>query len=92
MAMSQTTRDAIAAANEQFMAAFQHQDAAGLAQLYTENAYLLPPNSDVLAGKQAIQSFWQGLMDMGVKALKLDIIEVEDHRDTAVVETASGYL
>ncbi len=40
MAVRQNTRDAIAAANEQFMVAFRQQDAAGLAQLYTENAYL----------------------------------------------------
>lgn len=74
----------IAAANENFMAAFNRGDAAGLAALYTENGQLLPPNSDFLSGKQAIQTFWQALMDMGIKTAQLEIVEVEDHGDTAI--------
>ena len=74
----------IAAANEDFMAAFNRGDAAGLAALYTVNGQLLPPNSDFLSGKQAIQTFWQALMDMGIKTAQLEIVEVEDHGDTAI--------
>jgi len=86
--MTQSTstevRDVIVAANENFMAAFNKGDAAGLAALYTENGQLLPPNSDFLTGRQAIQTFWQGLMDMGIKSAKLEIVEVEGHGDTAI--------
>jgi uncharacterized protein (TIGR02246 family) len=59
MAQSSLTeiREAIAAAIEKFMAAFSRGDAAGCAALYTEQGQLLPPNSDVIAGKQAIQTF-----------------------------------
>lgn len=35
-------------------------------------------------GKQAIEAFWQGVMDMGIKNAKLDIVEVEQHGDTAI--------
>jgi uncharacterized protein (TIGR02246 family) len=67
--MTQSTstevRDAIVAANENFMATFSRGDAAGMAALYTENGQVLPPNSDFVTGKQAIQTFWQALMDMG---------------------------
>ena len=86
--MTQSTstevRDAIAAANEDFMATFNQGDAAGLAALYTERGQLLPPNSDFLTGRRAIQAFWQGAMDMGIKSVKLEIVEVEGHGDTAI--------
>jgi uncharacterized protein (TIGR02246 family) len=77
-------RDAIAAANEQFMAAFRQGDAAGLAALYTETGQLLPPNAGTLAGREAIQAFWQVVLDSGVKEARLDIVEVADHGDRAV--------
>ena len=79
--MAQTTatqiREAIIAANAQFMAAFSRGDAAGTAALYTERGQLLPPNGDFIAGKQAIQMFWQGAMNMGIQAVKLETVEVE---------------
>jgi uncharacterized protein (TIGR02246 family) len=77
-------RDAIAVANESFMAAFKRGDAAGLAALYTENGQVMPPNGDFVAGKGAIQSFWQAVMDMGIQEAKLEIVEVEAHGDTAI--------
>jgi uncharacterized protein (TIGR02246 family) len=86
--MTQSTstevRDAIAAANESFMAAFKRGDAAGLAALYTENGQVLAPNIDLLTGKEAIQAFWQALFDMGIKGIKLKVVEVENHGDTAI--------
>ena len=75
---------AIAAGNEKLMAAFRRGDAAGLAALYTENGQLLPPNSDFITGKPAIQQFWQGVMDMGIKAALLETVELEAHGDTAI--------
>jgi uncharacterized protein (TIGR02246 family) len=77
-------RGVIAAANESFMATFKRGDAAGLAALYTENGQVLPPNSDFVTGRQAIQMFWQAVMDMGLQEAKMEIVEVEDHGDTAI--------
>ena len=67
----------IASANQKFMDAFSRADAPGLASLYTEDAKLLPPGSPMMIGKEAIQSFWQGAMDMGIKEARLDTVEVE---------------
>jgi uncharacterized protein (TIGR02246 family) len=83
-ATSTEVRDAIAAANENFMAAVKKGDAAALAALYTENGQVLPPNSDFVTGKDAIQAFWQAILDMGIKEAKLEIVEVEGHGDTAI--------
>jgi uncharacterized protein (TIGR02246 family) len=77
-------REAIAAANESFMAAFKRGDAAGIAALYTESGQLLPPNSDFVTGRQAIQAVWQAVLDAGFKSVDLQIVEVEGHGDTAI--------
>jgi uncharacterized protein (TIGR02246 family) len=82
-ATSTEVRDAIATANENFMAAAKQGDAAALAALYTENGQVLPPNSDFVTGKEAIQAFWQAIRDMGIKAATLETVEVEGHGDTA---------
>ena len=74
---------AIAVPIEQFMAAFSRGDAAGAAAVYTADAQVLPPNSDVITGQQAIQTFWQRAMDMGVKAVKLATVEVVGDGHTA---------
>ena len=76
-------RAAIAAPIEHFMAAFSRSDAAGAAAVYTDDGQVLPPNSDVVSGKQAIQRLWQGAMDMGIKAVKLETVEVEGYGNTA---------
>lgn len=74
---------AIAAPIAQFMAAFSRGDAAGAATVYTDDAQVLPPNSAVVSGKQAIQTFWQGAMHMGVQAVTLETVEVEGFGNTA---------
>jgi uncharacterized protein (TIGR02246 family) len=81
---STEVRDAIVAANENFVAAFGRGDAAGLAALYTENGQILPPNADFVTGAQGIQAFWQAIFGMGIQEAGLETAEVEDHGDTAV--------
>jgi uncharacterized protein (TIGR02246 family) len=85
MAQSISTeiREAIVAANERFMGAFSRGDTAGVAAAYTANGQVLPPNSDVIAGQQGIQTFWQGAMNMGVKAVNLETVEVQGTGDIA---------
>lgn len=77
-------RDAIAVGNGKFMAKAREGNAAGLAALYTEDGWLLPPNSDFVRGREGIQAFWQAVMDMGIQEALLEIVEVEQHGDTAI--------
>jgi uncharacterized protein (TIGR02246 family) len=81
---NQTVYNAISDANEKFMTAFNQGDAVALAALYTEDGKILPPNGDFVVGKEAIQSFWQSLVDMGIKKAKLEVIEVEGLGNTAI--------
>jgi uncharacterized protein (TIGR02246 family) len=84
MTISTEIQDTIAIANNNFMAAFKRGDVAGLADLYTENGQVLPPNGDFVTGRQALQMFWQALMDMGIKEVKLETVEVEEIDGTAI--------
>jgi len=77
-------RQAIEAANQAFMAAFAAHDAAALAGSYTEDAKLMPPNSDILEGREAIQAFWQAVFNMGIDTAQLEIVEVDALGNTAV--------
>lgn len=50
-------REAIETANAQWTAAFNRGDAAAVAALYTPDAIVMPPDSDMIRGRQAIQEF-----------------------------------
>lgn len=82
--MTSDIRSQIAAANASFVEAFTRGDAAALAGLYTPDAQLLPANSDFVRGTPAIQTFWQGVIEMGLKGASLETIEVESHGETAI--------
>lgn len=69
---------------ENIESAFARGDAAGIANCYTDTGMLLPVGADFVKGKQAIEAFWQEAIDMGINALELDIVEVEQHGDTAI--------
>ncbi len=76
-------RKGIEAANNAFIAAFARGDAAAMAALYTEDEEVLPPNSNLALGRPAIQDFWQGVLNMGLKAAELKTAEVEGGDDLA---------
>ena len=59
-----------------FMETYNSGDAAALADHYSEDAALLPPNQEMVSGKRAIQEFWQTAMDMGVRRIDLEVVEV----------------
>ena len=67
-----------------FESTFAQGDAADIADFYTDDAMLLPTGSDFVLGKQDIEAFWQVALDMGIKHINLDIIELEQHGDTAI--------
>ena len=75
---------AIRAADDNMESAFGQGDSESIAGLYTEDGMLLPAGSDPVTGKPAIQAFWQGAMDTGIKGLGLEIVELEDHGSTAI--------
>jgi uncharacterized protein (TIGR02246 family) len=79
-----TVQEAIATVNNNFMTTFAQNDGPAMALLYTESGQLLPTGSDVVSGHSNIASFWQGAMDMGIKEVRLETVELENHGDTAI--------
>ncbi len=77
-------RSQIEAANREFMTAFGKGDAAAIAALYTSGSQVLPPNSDVVNGTEAVREFWQGAMALGLTGASLDTVEVDAAGDTAI--------
>lgn len=89
--MANEATQSISTVNRQFEAAFDAGDAAAVAEVYTEDGQILPPNYEPMSGKPAIQAFWQGAMDMGIVAAKLETVELDVLGDTAV-EVGKGTL
>jgi uncharacterized protein (TIGR02246 family) len=71
-------------ANAEFMAACARSDAAGMASLYTAKGQLLPAGFDAIEGREAIQKFWQTVIDMGIRSAVLETVELEPHGDIAI--------
>lgn len=67
----------------EFVAAFNAGNSAVLASLYSEDATLFPPGSARVDGRSAIQAFWQGAMDAGMKLDELGATEVISRGDIA---------
>jgi len=67
----------------QWVAAFNAGDGAAIAALYTPDAALFPPGGQRVDGRAAIQEFWQGAIDSGMKADELRPVEVNANGDLA---------
>ncbi|MBI3990007.1 MAG: nuclear transport factor 2 family protein [candidate division NC10 bacterium] len=87
-ARSEEVREAIESGNRAFIVAFLRGDAQAVADLYTEDAKVIAPGSEVASGRSAIAAFWRTVMGTGVKDLTLDTAEAE----RCFVELGTGRL
>jgi uncharacterized protein (TIGR02246 family) len=77
--------DAIKTTNDAFLAAVERGDAAGMADVYTDDGAVLPTNAGIIRGKPAIQAFWQAALEgLGMRGATLATVELELQGDTAV--------
>ncbi|MBI1741556.1 SgcJ/EcaC family oxidoreductase [Candidatus Acetothermia bacterium] len=76
-------RKAIEDAGAKFVAAVSRGDAVALAAFYQEDAKLLPPNSQMVTGRQHIQEFWQAFLQTGTVQLTLETKDVDSRSDLA---------
>jgi len=82
--IAQTASGEIEKANQRFMDAFNSGDAATVGRLYTEQAVALPPEAEMIEGREAIQKFWQDAIDHGIRNLSLRSVRVDEYGgDTA---------
>ena len=73
----ETLRDAFTSICQQFQKFIEEGDLVNIGYLYTEDAKILPPNMDMLEGRDSIQAFWQRASEMGIKSYQPEILEVE---------------
>ena len=74
---------AIRDGGRRFVEAYNRGDVAAVVDIYTEDAKILPPNMEMVSGKEAIQAFWKSAMAMGVRRLNLETVEVGYDGDLA---------
>ncbi|MES9863313.1 MAG: DUF4440 domain-containing protein [Candidatus Thiodiazotropha sp. LLP2] len=64
---------------EHFERLFRQGNMTEVAGFYSDNAMLLPTGSDLIEGRQAIEAYWQEAIDMGIRRIKIDLMELEQH-------------
>ena len=84
-AQSGPAKASIIAANQKFMDTFG-KGATGLSDLYARDAELYPPNSNVVKGNMAIEPFWKGAFEAGVKKVSLETISADPFGEV-IIET-----
>lgn len=72
-----------------FAAALQIGDANAAAAIYAEDATLLPPASEPLRGRPAIERFWQTGVETGIQQVELVVLDL--HRRGDVVFEVGQY-
>ncbi len=56
-----------------------------LDRVYTADARILPPGTEMISGLDNIKAFWKGaLAAMNVRAVKLETVDFETHGDTGI--------
>jgi uncharacterized protein (TIGR02246 family) len=68
MQVPQTDLEGLKAMENVWQSAYDAKDPAGLAAIYAEDGALLPPNSDTISGRAAIEAYWAEFQASGIGA------------------------
>jgi uncharacterized protein (TIGR02246 family) len=78
------SRQEVEAREKEWVKAFNGGDASGVAGLYTEDGRVLPPNSDVVQGRSAIEGFVAEFLAMGA-SISFDLLGAHESPDLCAV-------
>jgi ketosteroid isomerase-like protein len=84
--VAQTAPTGIEHAQEQLLQALSEGDAATLAGMSTDHAILLPPNSEMVEGRGAIEKYWRAVFAAGLKDVSVKTLQVDEYGGDAVRE------
>jgi uncharacterized protein (TIGR02246 family) len=59
-------------------------DMESLAKIYSEDAWLLPPNFEMVIGREAIKGFFTVMMSAGKFEVQIDIIQLDEYENHAI--------
>lgn len=76
-------RKSIEEACAKYSQAIREGNVAGVVDIYTADATILPPDAGIVKGKQAIGEFYNKLLQMGMKDIVFTILEVGGNGGTA---------
>ena len=82
---AQSTDPALAKRSGEMQAAFNAKDSAKVGALYNEDAVLMPPNTELVKGRAAIEAWFKVGLDQGFSNLKLVPFRTEVSGDLAYV-------
>jgi uncharacterized protein (TIGR02246 family) len=80
---AEDVKAAIEAANAKMEKDYAAGDAKAIAEAYTEDGVMLPPDATVVKGRDAIAKLWKSWIDQGLKNLKLKSTDIEASGDIA---------
>ena len=86
-AQAQSAKEAVEAGNKKFTDTYANKNAPDLAEFYTKDPSVFPPDMARVEGRQDIAKMWQGMMDMGITDLTRTTKKVEENGNLA---TESG--
>ena len=69
--------------------AFNNQNAQGCAAQYNEDCMMHARPFGTFEGREAIQAFWQGIIDQGFKDVDYTDVKWEEHQDGGYILTSS---
>jgi ketosteroid isomerase-like protein len=69
--------------------AFNSQDAAGCAAQYNETCIMHARPFGTFEGREAIQAFWQNIIDQGFKDVDYTDVKWEEHQDGGYILTSN---
>lgn len=79
--VSANVQEAIREVNAKFAQLLSQNDAAGIARLYAVDGAIMPPNQDLINGRNNIEGFWRGIMTAGVRGVRLESQNTEQYGD-----------
>jgi len=84
--VAQTAAGQIEKARQQFEQALNMGDAEMVARMYTERAVVLPPNADMIEGREAIQNYWRSVIRAGLRNLSARSVRIDEYGGEAARE------
>ena len=78
--------DGISDVSKAFMESFNNGDMAAVALHYSADAKLFPVNSEIIQGREAIEVFWGGAAEMGVRKVNLETTSADGFGKNAIEE------